>query len=245
MSEGEPEQRRRDDLAGIAGRLRAERAEATPAELDRIKLEALAQAAEAGSAPRMGKRQRIRPFPGTAAAAIVGVVLIAGGTVFAKSGGFKDASSKGSSASSQYCPPGSQTGGKKQDPRPENCGVALTIGYWRNHQRHLELLLPVTLGSFAVTNFSTAKAVFDAADCGKNTSKSSVGCLAGQLLAAELNIKNQASTCIQPTIDQANAFLQSIGYTGPSGTYTLTDAQRAQTVQLKSALDHYNNTGNC
>jgi hypothetical protein len=249
MSQDMPDGSRHDELSEIVARLQAERPEAAPAELDRIKQRALARAAETGSRSRGRQRWMRRGVSSWAAAALAGVALIAGGTVFAKSGGFKDASSGGSAASSQYCPPGSQTGGKKQDPRPENCGVALTIGYWRNHQKHLELLLPVTLGSFAVTDFSTAKAVFDAANCSsktiRKTSQGTVGCLAGQLLASTLNVKNNASTCIQPTIDAANALLQSIGYVGPSGTYTLTDAQRAQAIQLKDALDKYNNTGNC
>jgi hypothetical protein len=245
MNQDMPDGSRHNELSEIVARLQAERPEAAPAELDRIKQRALAHAAETGSRSRERQRWMRRGVSSWAAAALAGVALIAGGTVFAKSGGFKDASSGGSAASSQYCPPGSQTGGKKQDPRPENCGVALTIGYWKNHQRHTELLLPVTLGSFAVTNFSTARAVFDASNCASKTSQGAVGCLAGQLLASTLNVKNNASSCIQPTIDQANAFLISIGYIGPSGTYTLTDAQRAQAIQLKTALDKYNNTGNC
>jgi hypothetical protein len=246
MSQREPEQPLPDDLSGIFERLRAERPEATALELDRAKLRALAEGSEAGSRPLTARRWARLPIFAPAAVAIVVLGLIAGGTVeFAASGGFKAASSKGSSASSQYCPPGTQQGGTKQDPRPENCGVALTPGYWKNHQRHTELLLPVTLGGFVVNDFSTATAVFKGMNCGSSTDQGAVGCLAGHLLASTLNVKNGASSCIQPTIDQANAFLISIGYSGPSGTYTLTAAQRAYIIQLKDALDKYNNTGNC
>jgi hypothetical protein len=243
MSPPEPERQNPSDLSEVTARLRAERPEATPIELDRIKLRALAQA-PGGQSRRRGWARV--PISVPAALAMALLALIAGGAVeFASSGGFKAASSQGSSGSSQYCPPGTQTGGKKQDPRPENCGVALTPGYWKNHQKHAELLLPVTLGSFAVNDFSTAKAIFDGMNCSSTKDQNAVGCLAGHLLAATLNVKNNASKCIQPTIDAANAFLQSIGYSGPTGKYTLTAAQRAQLIQLKDALDKYNNTGNC
>jgi hypothetical protein len=234
-----------EDLSGVVDRLRAERPEATPLELDRVKRRALAKASRSEPSARADRRPGRFRISTPAAVAIVTVGLIAGATAgFAATGGFKAASSDGSASNAQYCPPGTQQG-KKQDPRPENCGVALTPGYWKNHQRHAELLLPVPLGSFTVSNFSTATAVFNAMNCGSSTDQGAVGCLAGHLLASTLNVKNQASNCIQPSINAANAFLQSIGYTGPTGSYTLTAAQRAQAIQIKNALDKYNNTGNC
>jgi uncharacterized repeat protein (TIGR01451 family) len=124
---------------------------------------------------------------------------------------------------------------------------ALTPGYWKNHEAATTALLPQTLGSFTVSDFATATAVFDAMNCsnsGKST-QNAVGCLAGHLLAAKLNVANGASSCIAPTITAADAFLVSIGYTGPAGTYTLTAAQRATAISLKSTLDSYNNTGVC
>jgi hypothetical protein len=242
-----------EDLGPIADQLRRLRPEPSRSELDRIKARALSRASKPGAGPsarrrRMGQK-RLLWVSARAASLTMMIVLFGGATVVLatkKDGGgpFSGGSSSGSASNTQYCPPGSQQG-KKQDPRPENCGVALTPGYWKNHQRHTELLLPVTLGSFTVTDFSTATAVFDGMNCGSSTDKSAVGCLAGHLLASTLNVKNQASNCIQPTIDQANAFLQSIGYTGPSGTYTLTAEQRALAIQLKDKLDKYNNTGNC
>jgi hypothetical protein len=246
------EQKFSDELGPVIDRLRAEKPQAPRSELDRIKLRAISQASEPArdvSSRRRKPRQKRLLAPSWRAASIaIAIALLGGGTaVLAASGKkpFSGGSSTTGASNSQYCPPGSQQGGKKQDPRPENCGVALTPGYWKNHQRHTELLLPVSLGSYSVTNFSQVTAVFKGMNCGSNTDQGAVGCLAGHLLAAELNVKNGASTCIQPTINQADAFLVSIGYTGPSGTYTLTAAQRAEAIQIKNALDKYNNTGSC
>jgi hypothetical protein len=124
---------------------------------------------------------------------------------------------------------------------------ALTPGFWKNHEAATTALLPQTLGTFTVGDFATATAVFAAMNC-SNSSKSTqnaVGCLAGHLLAAKLNVANGASTCIAPTITAADAFLVSVGYIGPTGTYTLTPDQRATAISLKSTLDAYNNTGVC
>jgi hypothetical protein len=243
-----------EDLEPIADQLRRLRPEASRSELDRIKARALSRASMPGARPSARRRRigqkRLLWVSARAASLTMMIILFGGATVVLATkkgdgGLFSGGSSSGSASNTQYCPPGSQQPGKKQDPRPENCGVALTPGYWKNHQRHTELLLPVTLGSFTVTDFSTVTAVFNGMNCGSSTAQSAVGCLAGHLLASTLNVKNQASNCIQPTIDQANAFLQSIGYTGPSGTYTLTAEQRALAIQLKDKLDKYNNTGNC
>ena len=79
----------------------------------------------------------------------------------------------------------------------------------------------------------------------QHSPNNAVGCLTGQLLAAKLNVKNGASTCIAPTIASADTFLFSVGYTGPNATYTLTAAQRAQAIELKDVLDKYNNGLGC
>jgi hypothetical protein len=143
---------------------------------------------------------------------------------------------------------------------------ALTPGYWRNHLAPLGTnlpgisascksrdgcsangpwtidFLPQSLGSYVVDTAAKAKAVFNAMNCSQTTS--AANCLAGHLLAAKLNVANDANPCIQDTIDDADAFLISIGYSGP-GTYTLTAAQRAEALDLKSDLDSYNNTSSC
>ena len=139
----------------------------------------------------------------------------------------------------------------------------LTIGYWKTHIRQCGAhektgtggcnnngpftvqYLPQMLGSYTVSIGAAALAVFNANNCSSTTDQGAVGCLAAQLLAAELNVANGSDTCINSTIADANAFLVSIGYVGPTGTYTLTSAQRTQAISLKTALDTYNNGGGC
>ncbi len=122
---------------------------------------------------------------------------------------------------------------------------AFSAGYWKNHQAHTTSLLSITLGSYTVGTFADVTAVFANMNCGKSSANDAAGCLAAQLLAAKLNVKNGAGTCIAPTIASADAFLVSIGYTGPNATYVLTAAQRAQAIQLKDVLDTYNNGLGC
>jgi hypothetical protein len=72
-------------------------------------------------------------------------------------------------------------------------------------------------------------------------------CLAGHLLAAELDVANGSSPCINSTISAANSFLSSIGY-GGVGNYTLTAAQKATALSLETTLDDYTNdssSGTC
>jgi hypothetical protein len=129
----------------------------------------------------------------------------------------------------------------------------LTPGYWKNHQAQLTALLPVSLGNYVVDTFKKATAVFNAMNCSSTKPNDAIGCLAGHLLAAKLNVKNGSSSCISPTITKTDAFLsnqvvngvQGINYTGPTGKYTLTTAQRNLAVTLKNALDTYNNNLGC
>jgi hypothetical protein len=110
--------------------------------------------------------------------------------------------------------------------------------------------LPQSLGNYPVTTILEAAKVFAAANCSntgniKQQNQNAIGCLAGQLLAAELNVANGADHCADATIAAANAFLISIGYTGPTGNYSgITAAQRATAISLKTALDTFNN-GTC
>ena len=122
---------------------------------------------------------------------------------------------------------------------------ALTPGYWKNHQAATTAHLPQQLGGYTVATYQQAVDVFNAMNCGNSGPQNAVGCLAGQLLAAELNVDNGSSPCITPTISQANAFLTSIGYIGPTGTYKLTPAQRATAVSLSDTLSTYNSRGTC
>jgi hypothetical protein len=143
--------------------------------------------------------------------------------------------------------------------------AGLTPGYWKNHLAangtagcstlpsgtgcskngpFTKTYLPLNLGNYTVATIGQAANVFVGMNCSNSSGQNAVGCLAGQLLAAELNVANGASHCANTVISDANAFLVSIGYTGPSGTYTLTSAQRATAVQLASELSAYN-AGTC
>lgn len=91
-------------------------------------------------------------------------------------------------------------------------------------------------------------------NCSSTKPNDAIGCLAGHLLAAELNVKNNAgNACIAAVIANADSFLSGgvvdgvtgINYNGPSATYTLTTAQRNLAISLKNALDKYNNNLGC
>jgi hypothetical protein len=111
--------------------------------------------------------------------------------------------------------------------------------------------LPKPLGNYSVDTIGKGADVWARMNCsnsGSNTTQNqnAVGCLAGHLLAAKLNVANGADTCINQTIADADAFLISINYVGPSGSYTgLTSLQRATAINLKNALDAYNNGLGC
>jgi len=115
------------------------------------------------------------------------------------------------------------------------CGERLTPGFWKTHAAATTALLPQTLGNETVSTFAQAFAVFDAMKC-----NAPANCLAGHLLAAELDVASRASPCISSSITAANAFLSSINFTGP-GNYTLTSAQKATAINLADALDAYTN----
>jgi hypothetical protein len=163
----------------------------------------------------------------------------------------------------------------------------LTPGYWKTHLAHsgtagcadlpsgtgcsrngpfTKDYLPQYLGTYSVDTIRKAAKVFVAMNCsntGTNTEKNqnAIGCLAGHLLAAELNVANGADSCIQPVIDMSNTFLtnpplstvtfaghsaSSIHYIGPTGDYTwIGSARRSLAITLKSALGRYNNGLGC
>src|SRR6185503_12411557 len=90
-----------------------------------------------------------------------------------------------------------------------------------------------------------------AMNCSSSKPNDAIGCLAGHLLATNLNLANGSLACpgILQAVADADAFLKGqtvngvpgINYVGPTGTYTLTAAQRALVVSLKTLLDRYNN----
>ncbi len=118
-------------------------------------------------------------------------------------------------------------------------------GYWRNHDTATQSRLPQKLGNYTVDTLAKAAAVFDNMNCSASQPNNAAGCLAGQLLAAKLNVANGASACINATIASADSFLIGINYTGPAGSYGLTDAQRQTAINLKNTLDNYNSGLGC
>jgi hypothetical protein len=101
------------------------------------------------------------------------------------------------------------------------------------------------LGNYVVNDIVKAAKVFAAMNCSSSKPNDAIGCLAGHLLAAKLNRANGSLSCIDPVIAQADAFLISINYVGPTGNYTLTAAQRTLAISLKTKLDTYNNNISC
>lgn len=118
-------------------------------------------------------------------------------------------------------------------------------GYWKTNEAATTDLLPVMLGNYRVDSFPNAQNVFKKMNCSIKSNNDAVGCLAGQLLAAKLNVENDADPCINSTIASADAFLISVGYIGPSGTYTLTKAERQSAIDLKTLLANYNTGLGC
>ena len=114
-------------------------------------------------------------------------------------------------------------------------GQRFTPGFWKNHEAATTALLPQMLGGYTVSTFAQATAVFDAMKC-----SDAVNCLAGHLLAAQLDVANGSSTCIASVISDANTFLTSVGYAGPA-SYTISSSQRTQALSLEQTLDNYTN----
>ena len=114
-------------------------------------------------------------------------------------------------------------------------GQRFTPGYWKNHEAATTALLPQMLGGYSVSTFAEAKAVFNAMKC-----SDAINCLAGHLLAAQLDVANGSSICITGVIFQANQLLIKVGYSGP-GSYSVSAAVRAKALSLEQALDNYTN----
>jgi NHL repeat len=129
---------------------------------------------------------------------------------------------------------------------------ALSPGYWKNHltsgSPNSKQYLPQYIGTYKVDTASKAGAILNAMSCGNSSSQNAVGCLAGELLAAELNQANGSSSCIAPAVNEANSWLSGnkrggalgVVYQGPFATYTLTLTQRTEAVALSTRLSNYN-----
>jgi len=133
----------------------------------------------------------------------------------------------------------------------------LTPGYWKNHlsrgSPNTQQYLPQSIGSYRVETTEQASAIFVAMNCANSTPQNAIGCLAGQLLATELNLANGSPSCIAPVVGTANSWLEGnsedgvpgVLYAGPSASYTLTQAQRNEAIALKQQLATYNSKGEC
>jgi hypothetical protein len=177
------------------------------------------------------------------------------------------------------------TGSSKKSVTVCNYNAPLTIGYWTNHLASssktstwydsycskplngtgcssngpwTKQFLPQLLGGYTVDTVLKAAQVFVANNCSNASSsaQNAVGCLAAQLLGAELNVANLSKPCIVTVADginDANSFMKSgtvdgvtgVTYTGPMATYSLTTAQRNEAIVLKNKLVNYNQGGGC
>ena len=125
------------------------------------------------------------------------------------------------------------------NPPPQNFTDNLTPGFWKTHQAATQALLPQTLGNHVVTQFAEAKTILSGMGCG---SVGALNCMAGMLLAAELNLEQGGNTCIQGVVDQANALLIKYNYTGFK-PYTISAADKTLAMQLHDLLSAYNIDG--
>ena len=109
------------ELEEFGRRLRDDRPQPSPLELDRIKTRAMTQASRAAS-PRM----KGTPMKSRLASILVVTGLVVGGTsgVLAATGGVPGSGgSSGSASKTQYCPPSSPGGGKPKHGEGGNkCG---------------------------------------------------------------------------------------------------------------------------
>lgn len=104
-----------------------------------------------------------------------------------------------------------------------------TIGYWKNHPKAWPVE-SITIGGVTYTKTQALDILWN------TNAKDATLMLAAQLIGAKLNVLNGANPSIQPTIDNADAFLSA----HPIGS-SLTKAERAYALELKDMLDMYNN----
>ena len=119
----------------------------------------------------------------------------------------------------------------------------LTIGYWKNHTSAMSPLLPQALGNYTVATTAEGVAVLSnpSAQYAENQ-------LAAQLLAAELNLGNNAPSCpaLSTAIADANALLATIGYNGPpSSVIGSASPYRTRAINDATALADYNQGSLC
>jgi uncharacterized repeat protein (TIGR01451 family) len=125
---------------------------------------------------------------------------------------------------------------------PPHVNANFTPGYWKNHADATQALLPLNLGNHTVFTAAEATIIMNGMGCGHD---GPVNCMAGMLLAAELNFANGGSTCIKQVLIDANQFLADHGYAGydypPLTPISPTDAAIAK--NFHDVLSAYNIDG--
>ncbi len=108
-----------DELQDVVERLRDGRPQATPMELDQIKLRAMARANRAPGPSGKGSFMKSK----LVSLMLVTGVLAGGAGAMAVTGAIpQQPNSPPASVRSQYCPPKSHQPGKPKKPRPARCG---------------------------------------------------------------------------------------------------------------------------
>ncbi len=119
-----------------------------------------------------------------------------------------------------------------------NCGVG-GIGirfapkFWETHPTATAALLPQSLGHYEVSTATQAAAVFAAMNC-----NDIVNCLAGNMLAAKLDVSHGSSICITGMVFAARTLLEELDCAGP-GAYSISPASQSYATKLNNQLASY------
>jgi hypothetical protein len=114
-----------------------------------------------------------------------------------------------------------------------------TPGFWKNHASATTKLLPQYLGGYEVSTFAQAQSILSGMGCGHY---GSLNCMAGMLLAAQLNLQQGGNTCITPVTNAANALLAKYSYSGLK-SYSIAPADSVVALLLHDELSAYNIDG--
>jgi hypothetical protein len=140
-------------------------------------------------------------------------------------------------------------------------GDPRTIGYWQawsscsKGNGNQDPVLDETLASFAgggvligdlfVDTCAEAQALLKKSDVesGDNRASDAAYGLAAQLMAAMLNVQNDATMCSDATeaIEDAQELLADIDFDGTGGFLKTNSSDRTEALELASTLDEYNN----
>ncbi len=125
-----------------------------------------------------------------------------------------------------------------------NFAANFTPGFWKNHGSYTQTFLPQPLGGYSVTSHTVASEIMSEMGCG-SSGTTRMNCMAGMLLAAELNLAQGGSTCIGTVVTAANTLLAKYHYNGPGTTYSpaITAADSALALKYHDELSSYNIDG--